>query len=116
MSEEGFKPDPAMFDEVAALTLRVARPLIWHDKTKGWPKVLEHVGVFSGKRVKRFDTLPPGEELLFGEVLEEAFRQPGIYRVRWEGEGFRSPEMMFRVMLTTLADIQYREQTDLSVP
>jgi len=40
MSEGGFKPNPAMLDEVAALTLRVARPLIWHDKTEGWPKTL----------------------------------------------------------------------------
>src|SRR5262249_19948294 len=55
----------------------------------GWSKVIEHVGVLDGKRVKRFDALPPGEELLFGEVLEDAFRQPGTYRVRWEGEGFR---------------------------
>ena len=59
---------------------------------------MEHAGVLSGKRVKRFDSLPSGEELLFGEILEEAFLQPGIYRVRWEGEEFRSPEIMFRVM------------------
>jgi hypothetical protein len=41
MSEDDFKPDRTMFEEVAALTLRVARPLIWHDKTEGWPKVLD---------------------------------------------------------------------------
>lgn len=38
--------DPAMFDEVAALILRVARPLIWHDRTEGWPKVLDGASCF----------------------------------------------------------------------
>ncbi len=28
----------ALHDEVAALTLKVARPVIWHDRTKAWPK------------------------------------------------------------------------------
>lgn len=41
MSLKAFTPeDRAMYNEVAALTLRVARPLIWHDRTEGWPKVL----------------------------------------------------------------------------
>jgi len=33
-------------DEVAALTLRVARPLIWHDRTEGWPKRLDGATCF----------------------------------------------------------------------
>jgi hypothetical protein len=31
----------ALHNEVVSLTLRVARPLIWHDRTVGWPKRLE---------------------------------------------------------------------------
>ena len=31
----------ALHEEIAALTLRVARPLIWHDRTEGWPKRLD---------------------------------------------------------------------------
>src|SRR5262249_46329628 len=65
-------------DMPVAPRVKSSKLLINGKEYEGWSKVLEHVGVFSGKRVKRFDTLPPGEELLFGEVLEEAFRQPGI--------------------------------------
>jgi hypothetical protein len=36
----------AVRDEVAALTLKVARPLIWHDRTKGWPKRLDGATCF----------------------------------------------------------------------
>src|SRR5690348_17059792 len=42
MSAPRFTPeDRAMFDEVAAFTLRIARPLVWHDRTLGWPKKLD---------------------------------------------------------------------------
>jgi hypothetical protein len=85
-------------DKPVAPKVHSSRLFINGTEYEGWSKVIEHVGVLDGKRVKRFDALPPGEELLFGEVLEDAFRQPGTYRVRWEGEGFRSPEIMFRVM------------------
>jgi hypothetical protein len=30
----------ALHEQIAALTLQVARPLIWHDRTEGWPKRL----------------------------------------------------------------------------
>jgi hypothetical protein len=36
----------AVQDEVAALTLKVARPLIWHDRTEGWPKRLDGATCF----------------------------------------------------------------------
>lgn len=36
----------AVHNEVAALTLRVARPLIWHDRTEGWPKRLDGATCF----------------------------------------------------------------------
>jgi hypothetical protein len=32
--------EQALHEEIASLTLRVARPLIWHDRTEGWPKLL----------------------------------------------------------------------------
>jgi hypothetical protein len=38
--------DQAMHDEVAALTLRIARPLIWHDRTQGWPKTIDGATCF----------------------------------------------------------------------
>src|SRR5260370_39051209 len=31
----------AVHKEIAALTLQVARRLIWHDRTEGWPKRLD---------------------------------------------------------------------------
>jgi hypothetical protein len=37
--------DP-VHNEVAALTLQVARPLIWHDRTEGWPKRLDGATCF----------------------------------------------------------------------
>lgn len=47
MSATDFTPEnQAMFDEVAALTLRIARPLIWHDRTQGWPKTLDGATCF----------------------------------------------------------------------
>src|SRR5690348_3651066 len=36
----------AVLDEVAALMLRVARPIIWHDRTKGWPKRVDGATCF----------------------------------------------------------------------
>jgi hypothetical protein len=47
MSASMFTPeDRTMFDEVATLTLRVARPLVWHDRTQGWPKSLDGATCF----------------------------------------------------------------------
>ncbi len=36
----------AVQQEVAALTLAVARPLIWHDRKQGWPKLLDGATCF----------------------------------------------------------------------
>jgi hypothetical protein len=36
----------SVHNEIAALTLRVAWPLIWHDRTKGWPKRLDGATCF----------------------------------------------------------------------
>jgi hypothetical protein len=51
--EAGFEPQErmtpemqAMRDEVAALMLRVARPLIWHDPSVGWPRKVDGATCF----------------------------------------------------------------------
>jgi hypothetical protein len=45
MSTTADEPQAVRF-EVAVLTLKVARPLIWHDRTKGWPKRLDGATCF----------------------------------------------------------------------
>jgi RNA polymerase sigma factor (sigma-70 family) len=52
----------------------------------------------NGPRDARFTALPPGDYLLFGSGLGSRFKKPGVYRVHWEGDGFRSPEIVFRVL------------------
>lgn len=42
--------------------------------------------------------LPPGAVLEFGRGLGTYFGTPGTYRVSWEGPGFQSPEVCFRVL------------------
>jgi len=39
-----------------------------------------------------------GDHLCFSYALGDHFRKPGIYRVTWRGTGFRSPEVVFRVL------------------
>jgi RNA polymerase sigma factor (sigma-70 family) len=51
-----------------------------------------------GPRDERFKALPPGEDLQFGMGAGQFFDKPGVYRVYWQGEEFRSNEVVFRVM------------------
>jgi hypothetical protein len=60
---------------------------------KDWRNV-----IINGLRTPYFDSLPPGESLAFGKVLGRYFQKPGIYKVRWQGDNFRSPELTFRVV------------------
>ena len=60
---------------------------------KDWRNV-----VINGLRTPQFDSLPPGELLAFGKVLGMYFRRPGVYRVRWEGDNFKTAELTFRVV------------------
>jgi RNA polymerase sigma factor (sigma-70 family) len=46
----------------------------------------------------RFRSLKPGEHLLFSVTLSEAIQKPGVYRLSWEGEGFRAAQTVFRVL------------------
>jgi RNA polymerase sigma factor (sigma-70 family) len=91
--------------------------LIINDKAyEDWSRIVLDVGGHAGsRRSKRLDSLPPGDCVEFWYGLKEAFSQPGVYRVRWEGEGFKSPEIMFRVIRTTGVDLQHRYRTDLLV-
>src|SRR4051812_4594898 len=52
----------------------------------------------NGPRDARFTALRPGKQLRFGHALGDHFREPGIYRVSWRGAGFRSPEVVVRVL------------------
>jgi hypothetical protein len=51
-----------------------------------------------GPRTSDFAALPPGHSLRFGYAMGKYFEKPGIYTVRWEGEHFRAPDLIFRVM------------------
>jgi hypothetical protein len=45
------------------------------------------------------NALPPGQALSFAYQLgSRYFAMPGVYAVRWEGQNFRAPEIIFRVM------------------
>ena len=48
-------------------------------------------------RTSRFQALRPGEGIHFIVPLGHGFEEPGVYRVVWEGTGFRSPEVVIRV-------------------
>jgi RNA polymerase sigma factor (sigma-70 family) len=51
-----------------------------------------------GPRDGRFKALPPGDNLQFGMGAGQFFDKPGVYRVYWQGEEFRSNEVVFRVL------------------
>jgi len=50
-----------------------------------------------GPRDGRFKALPPGDNLQFDMGAGRFFDKPGVYRVYWQGEDFRSNEVVFRV-------------------
>ena len=52
----------------------------------------------NGPRDARWSALPPGDNLSVAYALEQHFKDPGIYRVSWKGEGFEAPAVIFRVM------------------
>jgi hypothetical protein len=45
-----------------------------------------------------FRALPPGESLQFDCPLGDQFKEPGTYRVSWEGSGFQSAEIVLRIL------------------
>jgi hypothetical protein len=55
--------------------------------------------IINGIRSSNFYSLTPGEVLSFGYQLgPRYFAKPGIYVVRWEVGGVRSPDITFRVL------------------
>jgi hypothetical protein len=52
----------------------------------------------TGPRDDRWKALPAGDSLRFSKALGRYFKEPGIYRVSWKGEGFETLPIEFRVM------------------
>ena len=53
----------------------------------------------NGPRTAEFTALAPGRSLLFTYQLgSRYFAKPGVYTVRWEGPGYQSLEITFRVL------------------
>lgn len=67
-------------------------------------KVNWQQSIGNGPRDDRWEALPPGDYIGFGFAVGDSFKEPGIYRVKWKGEGFESPEVTFRVMPRKKAD------------
>ena len=64
-----------------------------------WP-----LNIGNGPRDDRWEALPPGDYLSFGYAMGDHFKKPGIYRIKWKGESFDAPEVVFRVMPPEKAD------------
>ena len=52
----------------------------------------------SGPKVSRMKAPPPGAHLQFNSPLGDQFKQPGIYRVSWKGDGFQTPAITIRIL------------------
>jgi hypothetical protein len=55
-------------------------------------------GIGMGPRDFRWDTIPPNEFLTRTWSLGDAVAKPGVYKVRWKGDGFESNEVIVRVL------------------
>jgi hypothetical protein len=51
-----------------------------------------------GPRDQRWKSLPAGDCLRFGYRLGDLFKTPGTYTISWEGDGFESAPVEFRVV------------------
>lgn len=85
-------------DKVVDPKLTSSRLFINGKECKGkdginWPRI-----VASGPVDDRNNALPPGDYTGFGFDFGSYFKEPGIYRVKWKGEGFEASEVVFRVM------------------
>jgi hypothetical protein len=52
----------------------------------------------NGPRDARWKSLPAGDRLQFAYAMGDWFKERGIYRVVWRGEGFESSPVVFRVV------------------
>lgn len=80
-------------DKVVDPRVDSSRLLVNGKELKDWPIVIGN-----GPRDERWQALPPGDYLSSACDVTEYFRKPGTYRVSWRGQGFQSPEIVFRVM------------------
>ena len=75
------------------------------------PKIADSRFVINGKELTESGLIPssvqkgarskalsPGENLQFDCLLGDQFKEPGTYRVFWKGAGFRSPEIVLRIL------------------
>jgi hypothetical protein len=63
-------------------------------------KIPDHwdMTIANGLRSPEFWALPPGQTLYFNYQLGPVyFAKPGVYKVRWKGPHFETPEITFRV-------------------
>jgi len=61
---------------------------------EGWVNTIGN-----GIRSPEFKALPTGQTLQFSYQLGPAyFAKPGVYKVRWKGPHFETPEITFRVV------------------
>ncbi|WFB37480.1 hypothetical protein P3T73_06875 [Kiritimatiellota bacterium B12222] len=54
--------------------------------------------VANGPRSMNYNALPPGGSIVFTYAMGNYFTNSGIYKVRWEGENFKTSEITFRVL------------------
>ncbi len=91
--------------------LRIEFTLVNDGETVIDPKIPESRIIINGKELSdsgpilsnglntaHVKTLSPGNNLQFSVVLGDPFKEQGTYRVSWEGIGFQSEEIEFRVL------------------
>jgi hypothetical protein len=91
--------------------LRIDFALVNDGKKVIDPKISESEIIINGKELgdsgqilgsvqmgARSTSLPPGESLHFDCLLGDQFKEPGIYRVLWKGAGFRSQDIVLRIL------------------
>jgi hypothetical protein len=52
---------------------------------------IEGMGVHLVQPKSSFDVALPKQSLLFTYALEDYFKEPGVYTVRWAGDNFKAP-------------------------
>ena len=57
-----------------------------------------HIIAINGPCTTFCEALPPGRTLLFSKGLGNCFQRPGVYTVRWEGQDFRTLDLMLGVL------------------
>jgi hypothetical protein len=63
-------------------------------------KVLEDwsLTIRNGPRDDRWESLPPGDYILFAVEVSRHFKTPGLYKIVWKAKQFQAREVEFRVL------------------